>query len=357
MEAAKRILIVGGYGNVGRVIAQELAQCSAGSLIIAGRSLAKAQALADELPGDATALAFDVGMGKEHAAALKGADLVIMCLDHHNALLARHCLEAGIHYIDITATRSILQDIEQLEPVAQANHATALLSVGLAPGLTNLLVKHCQSQLPGMTAADIFIQLGSGDAHGAAAIQWTLRNLNHSYTIQKDGQTRAVQSFTDGKQTTFPGQPRPCTAYRFDFSDQHTLPRTLGLDGVSTRLCFDTPAMTHGFALLRRLGFTRLLNVAWIEKLATATLLRIHLGSSAFAIQAVGHAPASDSTPVDCALQGQGEGRITALVAAQAARYLLSRDLAPGVLHLEQVFSLADFLPQLQEAGVAFSEA
>ncbi|WP_309399590.1 saccharopine dehydrogenase family protein [Cerasicoccus maritimus] len=351
----KTALIVGGYGNVGRTIARNLAQGSA-RLIIAGRSLAKAQALANELSGSASALAFDVGKFADYTTALTGVDLVIMCLDLHNAALARHCLAAGIDYIDITATRSILQDIEQLAPVAQTNQATALLSVGLAPGLTNLLVKHCQAQLPGMNAADIFIQLGSGDAHGAAAIQWTLRNLNHGYTIQEGGQPRAVESFTDGKQTTFPGQPRPCTAYRFDFSDQHTLPRTLGLDGVSTRLCFDTAAMTQGFALLRHLGLTRLLNVAWIEKLATAALLRIHLGSSAFAIQAVGHSGASDCAPVSCTLQGEAEGRITALVAAQAARYLLSRDLAPGVLHLEQAFSLTDFLPQLQEAGVAFSE-
>jgi saccharopine dehydrogenase (NAD+, L-lysine-forming) len=44
-------------------------------------------------------------------------------------------------------------------------------SVGLAPGLTNLLAKYCLEWLGTVDALEIGILLGLGEAHGPAAIR------------------------------------------------------------------------------------------------------------------------------------------------------------------------------------------
>lgn len=72
---------------------------------------------------------------------LDDVGIVIMCLDQENIEFVQQCIQRGIHYIDLSASYHILFKIEELNKDAQKAGATAVLSVGLAPGLTNLLTK------------------------------------------------------------------------------------------------------------------------------------------------------------------------------------------------------------------------
>ena len=54
----KRVLVIGGYGNFGSFISRSLAKQENISLIIAGRSLGKAQSLAEDI--DAEAVVIDI---------------------------------------------------------------------------------------------------------------------------------------------------------------------------------------------------------------------------------------------------------------------------------------------------------
>lgn len=52
-----------------------------------------------------------------------------------------------------------------------------MLSIGLAPGLTNLLAAHAHRLLDEVTELDIFIMLGLGDRHGKAAMEWICKRI------------------------------------------------------------------------------------------------------------------------------------------------------------------------------------
>ena len=52
--------IVGGYGATGSAVASELSKSSDGEMLIGGRDLAKAQALAAQLNGRASAAQLDI---------------------------------------------------------------------------------------------------------------------------------------------------------------------------------------------------------------------------------------------------------------------------------------------------------
>ena len=98
--------------------------------------------------------------------------------------------------------------------------------MGLAPGLTNLLARRCAQTLEAGRSIDVFVLLGLGEAHGEAAVRWTVENLVKRFPAPGAGM---VESLTDPKSTTFPGGYGVRRAYRFDFADQHVISRTRGV--------------------------------------------------------------------------------------------------------------------------------
>jgi saccharopine dehydrogenase (NAD+, L-lysine forming) len=348
----KKILIIGGYGNVGRVIATELSKRFPGQVIVAGRNYQKAKAFSLELGEQVIPMAIDISRMSANEKVLDDVGIVVMCLDLENIEFVRLCIQRGIHYIDISATYSILAQIEKLNKEAEEARATVVLSVGLAPGLTNLLTKHCQSKVPDMTYADISILLGLGDIHGDAALQWTLENMNGEFTIRDNGGTKRVKSFEDGKQTVFPGRIGKRTAYRFNFSDQHVLPQTLGLKSVSTRLCFDSAWMTALFAVMNKIGVSRLLSLKSVEGVLVGLLKRLHFGSAEFIVKVEGGNSFEKGALYECSLWGEVEGRVTGLVAAKVAEKLVLSSYPSGVFHIEQLFTLHEFLGHLGQHGL-----
>ena len=352
----KRILIIGGYGNVGRIIASELAKRFPGQVIVAGRDYQKAKDFSLELGQQVIPMAFDVSHISANEKLLDDVGIVMMCLDLESIEFVRLCIQRGIHYIDISASYSILSQIEMLNKEAEVARATVVLSVGLAPGLTNLLTKHCQSKVPDMTYADIYILMGLGDIHGDAALQWTLENLDGEFTIRDNGETKRVKSFEDGKQTVFPGRLGKRTAYRFNFSDQHVLPQTLGLKSVSTRLCFDSIWMTSLFAVVKKTGVSRLLTLKGVEGLLISLLKRLHFGSAEFVVKVDGGNLPEKGVLYECSLWGEVEGRVTGLVAAKVAEKLVLSSYPAGVFHIEQLFTLHEFSENLGQHGLKFEE-
>nr|BFE84300.1 hypothetical protein GCM10020093_069010 [Planobispora longispora] len=168
------ILIIGGYGAVGREAAAALTGRPGMTVIVAGRDPGRAR----PVPGT-TAMRVDASDPAGLDRALEGVDTVLMCVESGNAVVARACLERGIGYVDVSASRHVLAEIQELDGLAVERGATAALSVGLVPGVTNLLARICAERSP---ARDLRIGalLGSGEHHGPAAIAWTLDGLGRS---------------------------------------------------------------------------------------------------------------------------------------------------------------------------------
>ncbi|MGC1218983.1 MAG: saccharopine dehydrogenase NADP-binding domain-containing protein [Phormidesmis sp.] len=352
----KKILIIGGYGNVGRIIATELGNRFPRQVIVSGRNYKKAEAFSLEMGQQVIPMALDISHISANEKLLDDVGIVVMCLDLESIEFVRLCIQRGIHYIDISASYSILSQIERLNKEAEVARATVVLSVGLAPGLTNLLTKHCQSKVPDMTYADIYILLGMGDIHGDAALQWTLENMNGEFTVRDNGETKRVKSFEDGKQTVFPGRLGKRIAYRFNFSDQHVLPQTLGLKSVATRLCFGSAWMTSLFPIANKVGVSRLLKLKSVERLLVSLLKRLHFGSAEFVVKVDGGNVPEKGALYECSLWGEVEGQVTGLVAAKVAEKLVLFSYPVGVFHIEQLFTLHEFLECLDQHGLKFEE-
>jgi hypothetical protein len=248
-----------------------------------------------------------------------------------------------VHVVDVGASAPTLAAIERLGDVAVRGGATAVLSVGLAPGLTNLLARRCVDRLPSATSVDVTVLLGLAGDHGPDSLRWTLENLAGPRTPSGP---RAARVLLPGFGVR--------TAHPFPFSDQHTLARTLGIP-VTTRVCFDSAAVTAALFGLRRAGVVRGLHRAGAARLLAAATSRLPLGGDRFVV----HAAARDGAAADTwsAVTGREECRATGVVAAHVADLLLRRPPAPGVHHIDEVLDAEEFLPRLRPYGLALHDA
>lgn len=334
------ILVVGGYGHVGKIICTKLSDRYPGKVVAAGRSLQRAEQLSRETAGKVKALQLDIQEAVD-PELLRRFKLVVMCLDQADSAFVRACLLTGTHYIDITAKGIFLNQVDHLANIARDNGATAVLSVGLAPGLTNLLASRAIQWLDHTEAIEISIMLGLGDRHGTAAIEWTIDQIDASFEVIENGQRQTVSSFTDGRRTNFGWELGSRRAYRFPFSDQQTLARTLNVPSVATRLCFDSAVVTEMVAKLRTWGMLRVLHPRWARRTAVSLFHKLRFGTDKFALKIDAWGSRNgNNAKIESILQGRNQSEMTALVTVFAADTLYSSDFLPGVYHLEQLLEV-----------------
>lgn len=335
-----RIVIIGGYGHVGQGIGRQLGERFPGQVYAAGRNAEQARKFSESTGGQVLPMTFDLSRWQDESW-FDSVKMVIMCLDQTDDAFVRACLRTGTHYLDISANGAFLAHLEPLHEEAARYGATAVLSLGLAPGLTNLLAERAVRHQEHTEQLDIAILLGLGDSHGKAAIEWTIDNMQAEFEVTEDGRRRTVASFTDGKRTNLGFQWGERMTYRFPFSDQQSLPRTLRVPRVATRLCFDSRGVTAAMALLRTTGLTRLLRIPWVRRMAVRSFQAVKMGSDRFAVAVKAYSlDSGKAAQAEYFLEGANESLATARTAAAVAEVVYSADLPKGLFHIEQLFEL-----------------
>ena len=148
-----RALVLGGSGAVGQVIVAELERAGH-TTTVAGRRSAAAR----------IDLSTPAGIGQLMAHA-STHDVVINASGVENPALAAASFPAA--FVDISATGRYLERVAAEAAPGQS----VLLGAGLAPGLSTLLVHALPTQPD--DEIDLGIALGTGEAHGPAAVAWT----------------------------------------------------------------------------------------------------------------------------------------------------------------------------------------
>ena len=351
VDGATGIVVIGGYGAVGQTVCTELARRFPGRVFAAGRNPGRAESFSRQTGGRVLPLRLDLADPEGAAGAIGGARVVVACAETGDATFATEVLGRGVHFVDISATHDYLRRVEALDALARRRGATAVLSVGLVPGLTNLLAKHCADVLGEEPhGVDISVLLGLGEAHGKEGIRWVVENLDKRFEVP--GVPGAVASLEDPRTASFPGGFGRRATYRFDFADQHVLTRTLGAGRAATRLCFDSAAATRLLAVLKKTGALRVLSHQWAREALVAFLGRLHFGSDGFAVAAEAEGKAGRHS---CSVWGRGEGRATGVVAALVAEILYdSPPQYPGVFHIDQLFDPLEFFASVAGHGISF---
>jgi saccharopine dehydrogenase (NAD+, L-lysine forming) len=351
---AHGILVVGGYGVVGRRIAAELAPDYPDRLVIAGRNLARAEALATDIGHGARGRRVDIAVPSSIAAALKDVAVVISCIDQPGRTLLRAAIERGLRYTDITPHLTELgrgAAYDEIDAAARASGARVVMGTGIVPGISNVMVCALADALGGAHEIETALLLSATDITGPASLDYFLQELAMSFDIRVDGEDRRVHAFSASRVIEFPPPAGPQLAYLFPFSDQVLYPRTMGARTALTRLAIEPAWLARLLAAMVRTGASRVMAIDAIRHAIARRRRDHHSGKDArFALRV-------DVTwggrSRRATLVGRTQADAAAAGAAGVARLLIEGDVAePGAWMPEQVVDPGPFLSRLAARGL-----
>lgn len=192
MDGAPRILIAGGYGVFGSLLARELLDTTPSHLIIAGRDRGRAEATCRALgaPDRVTPLAIDL---TDVASVTRAAEecIAVACtagpFQSLDPGLPAAVVDAGAHWLDIADHRGwvlpLLAD-QRLDARASSARLAVITGLSTVPALSGALTRWCLSRLPDATRVRTTLFIGNRNHKGAAAIASALTaGFSHPRTV------------------------------------------------------------------------------------------------------------------------------------------------------------------------------
>ena len=343
------ILVVGGYGVVGRRIAADLAEDYPDAVVIAGRTAALAKETASALGNGVRGRRVDVTDPSSFAAALDGIAVVVSCIDQPDRALLHAAIDRGLAYTDITPHLTELgrgATYEAIDAAARASGSHVVLGAGLVPGISNVMVGSLAATLGGADSIETSLLLSASDVTGPASFDYFVQELTMPFDVHVDDTDRPAHAFSDPRRVTFPSPVGPRRAYLFPFSDQVLYPLTMNAGTVTSRLALDPQRLARLLALL---GRTRAIQLSPLQlvlrKVSGARRKRPPREGAQFALRVdVGYREAAGHAT----LVGRAQANAAAAGAAGIVRSLLDGEVAePGAWMPEQVIDPARFFAHL----------
>jgi hypothetical protein len=224
----QRILIVGGYGTFGGRLALLLADEPRVTLIIAGRSRAKAAAFCASLPAgaDRIAASFDRDGDLDRQLRALAPDLVVDATgpfqsygdDRYRVVTA--CLALGIDYLDFADGSDFVAGIGQFDAQARARDVFVLSGVSSFPVLTAAVVRELASGLARVDAITAGIAPSPYAGVGLNVIRAIAGYAGKAVPLIRDGRPAIGYALTETMRYTIcpPGR-LPLRNIRFSLVD------------------------------------------------------------------------------------------------------------------------------------------
>lgn len=349
----KGVLIVGGYGHVGHLIAADLAPRFPGRVTLAGRDGGRARAVANEIGYGAQGIEIDVTDAIAVDAALEGIAVVICCIDQGKPHLLRSAVARGLAYTDLTAELDFWRVAWELGDQAKRTGARVLLGAGLFPGLSNVMARDAVDRAgPGGTL-DTAVLLSVGDSFGPAALEWMMGAADRTFTITEHGQDHRVRGMRDKRQMKFPNSFGTRTVHRFAFPDQVFYPETLGVHRAGSWVALEPSWIATVFTAAMRSGFAGVLSRTRLRRGMTHAfrwLQSRYAGRDTYVLAVEAEGPGGTARLGAVGRNASSGTAASAVVMADAL--IAGEGIDPGVHLPEQVFDPAPFFAALESWGI-----
>lgn len=206
-----RILIVGGYGAFGSLVAERIARTRGIELVIAGRSKRKAEAAVVEIrrPGIT-----GISAARVDATTASADDLIAIAPDvvinasgpfqRQDYGLAEAAIAARCHYLDLADSRSFVAGIGSLDAAARGAGVLVVSGASSVPGLSSAVVEEYAGQFAELDEIDIGISPGNSFDPGEATTASVLSYAGKPIYMRLDGTDRLVYGWQDARRRYLP---------------------------------------------------------------------------------------------------------------------------------------------------------
>jgi hypothetical protein len=145
-----KILILGGYGYTGKLLARHLLAQTDVEIIISGRSLEKAKSFTDELSDSrVSARQVDASDFESLKQALQGVTLCLVAapVTHYAETVVRACIAAHVDYLDVQFSSKKLKALYTAEIEIKQAGLCFITEAGYHPGLIAALIRYAASKM------------------------------------------------------------------------------------------------------------------------------------------------------------------------------------------------------------------
>jgi saccharopine dehydrogenase-like NADP-dependent oxidoreductase len=258
----KRVVIVGGAGVFGRRLAEGLHASTSAYIILAGRSLDRAQQAAVDL-GAPEAIALDRDTATVDDIRALRADLVIDAAGPFQGAdlrFARAVIGAGANYIDLADARDFVAAFPMLGALAREHNVAAITGASSTPALTHAVLDRLRTGWRRLDTVRAGIAPANQMDRGAAVMKAILTWVGAPVRVFEHGAWRERSGWSDCGIIDVPRLGRRRFALT-DVPDLDLIPaRYAPCDTALFMAGLELPVMQRGMefvAALRRWGIVR----------------------------------------------------------------------------------------------------
>ena len=255
-------LLYGANGYTGVLVAR-LAVARGERPVLAGRSAPKVAALADELGLEHRAFGLDDPDAIRRG--LDGVTAVAHCAGPFSATagpMARACVNAGVHYLDITGEIDVFEELHGLSERARAAGSVLLPGAGFDVVPTDCVAALLARALPGAERLDLAFLAGGGPSPGTA--RTLVEEMGSGGKARVDGKIVDVPLGWRTIRAGFPSGPR--TVASVPWGDVSTAWYSTGIGTITTYTAVPAVVLAAG----RLPGLSRVLGLAPVRRLGRA---------------------------------------------------------------------------------------
>ena len=250
----KKILILGGYGVLGRQISGMLAADTAIQCIVAGRDAGQGKPYADS-PGIQFQL-LDMANAVALRAALEGVFAVVdTCgpFQGRTYSVAEACMAQAIHYVDVADARAYVEGFTRLDEGARKSGCLLVTGAGTLPAVASALVDSMAGRFDRITDIHTAVSTGNRDLRGPASLRNILNYAGSPLPMMEQGNWRTHYGWSRPQNIRFPAPVGKRRVYLSDTPDLDIFPQRYAAHTVSARAGMQLGLFNHGLYVLARL--------------------------------------------------------------------------------------------------------
>ena len=255
----KKTIAVLGLGAMGQLIFKDLAKTYRGKIFLIGRDVKKLKKISKD---KAEVRKADVNDIASLVKAFQGIDVVIHAVHHeYNLNVMVACLKSGTNYLDLGGLYHYTKKQLQLNQTFHQAGLTAVLGIGAAPGITNVIAGYGSRLLD--TIENVKIKIGNIDKSeylqnsplsNTYSIQTILEEFSWKPAVFINGKMHFIEPLSDREDYPFPKPVGSKKVQSTIHSELATLPYSLKAKNVSFKIAFNDD-FVYKIKILDKLGF------------------------------------------------------------------------------------------------------
>ena len=234
----KHILILGGYGGVGKNLSENLLRHTDADLTVSGRNPEKAESVAASLrvqfPGrDIHSSPADAADKSSLLEAFKNTDLAIVTATapDHMATIAEAALETKTDLIDILVRGDVVDKLEKYRELIVSGGRTFITQAGFHPGLPAPFIRYAKDRFDEYRTANIVMAMNALFAKPESTYEIIHEVGEGNAHILKDGKWKKA-NYKDAVKVKFSEEFGEKTCYPLQMRELYSLDKELGLSNM-----------------------------------------------------------------------------------------------------------------------------